>query len=359
MGQACLVFGLCVFHSGQAFNEAVFVAEGCFFLQIAVLYGDYQAATYLVNILNDPISAEMVANSGLQTNTREALNLIKNSLSSDSPPPFVVLTHLTEACSPGKIGRQTTKQLEWSLAMLDTIDPPERDILENVPVYQRYQSPWQLKLQIIDHCLSRDISLPNLPQDQMVEMREDLLARLADENDPVASMIILARENGPETYSGAWERLLMAAAGGGNGHALWLLGVHHMRNEGVYPVTSETKARLETSLGFEYARLSIMALHDTPNRMVSYTLALAALCRAAGDMKRGFLILADSMNEALDKPNFPKDTYRLLDGNYRDWDITDPKNKAFWGEKKYGPLLEQYFDPHSKNMQTALHTYRS
>lgn len=367
MGHACDILGRYHFTIGSNVGNGGFVAEGCIFLELALLYGNIQSATRLVNIHNDPVSAELLATSELLTDTKRAMDVITSLVNNDPDHvhPNVMLTYLSDEFNPRKLGQRPPSRLAWAFSRLDRLEqldesstPPILHILDQVPVYDRYQNPSKIKLQIVDHCLQQKISLPDHPLHEMGELRDALLQRLARYNDPVASMIIVTQPNGPEPYTKEWERYLMAAAGGGDGHALWLIGIHQMRQEGLYPVTSDTKDRIEKSLGFEYARLSIMALDDQTGSMIAYTLGLAALCRAAGDSSRGFLILAESMNEALDNPNFPEDHYKKLDGYIRDWDISDPKHTNFWGKKKCETLLGAYFDPQSDEMKAILSIYR-
>lgn len=360
MGAACDMIGLRHFKGGAETDRTAFVAAGCFFLELAVLYGDARAATHLVNIHNDPVHAARLENCDLHSDSREAWALIREE---STRPPYntarnVMLTYLNDEFGPTKIREQRPNQLEWGLRRLDEF--PEASMVtfvDEIHVFARYPNPSKIKLQILEHCLNTRIALPRIPQEELIERREIALYDLARYNDPFACMVLATRQDGPPVYSSEWQRLLTAGAGGGDGHALWLLGIHEMRKEGILPITPDTKAKLGTSLGFEFALLSIMALHEDPSSMVAYTLALAALCRTAGDTSRGFQVLANSMNDALDRPDFPRPAWKWLNDMYADWDLKDPANNAYWGDEKSKPLLTQYFDPHSKNMQIILKHY--
>lgn len=360
MGTACDYLGLFSLVNGERDNHVDILESGCLFLQLGVLYGNATAATHLLNYHKDPVRAELLAGYDLESGIKDAMALVREMATEHTATTdaLVMVTYMGDEFGQQKIRVQRPDQLEWGLRRLDRLDTPELDILKNEDWYPfyKYQHPAQIKLQIIDHCLKAKITLPTIPRRELSDRRESALLELVAANDPFASMVLAVRGDGPETYSKDWQRLLTIAAESGNGHALWLLGVHHMRQEGILPVTSETKTKLENSLGLEFACLSILALRDNAQRFVAYTLALAAVCRAAGDNARGLKILADSIREA-DTDDFPRDAWNTLDGNYEDWLSKNPNRKGYWDEEKTGGLMA-LCDPHHPEVQKILKIYR-
>lgn len=368
MGHALHHLGVYHFKTGQQEQRSNFMAEGCFFIELGVMFGSVQAASYLINIHNDPISVEQISRSDLSTDAREAKALIRDEAIRlvDKAHPLIMLTYLGVEFSPDKIGAQRPDQLRWGLERLDNIPPPKNfQIRQDTDVYERYPNACQIKLQIIDHCLNRGISLaPQISQDEMIRRREEALQELATCNDPYASMVLAFRPDAPKMFSEKWHKLILAASGGGDGLALWFLGIHFMREEGVLPITSETKARLATSRGFEFARLAILALHDRPFLQITIALGLAGLCRAAGDLEHGFDVLLKLEEDFIERPDtdISRGTRRTMTGHFSDWGIKDPKLEGYWDEKKCTNFVNAYLVPDHeefrKRMDPLLRVYR-
>lgn len=363
MGEACYTLGLYHFDSGFLLRGSAYLAEACCFLEVAVLFGNTAAATALVNIHNDPVCAQAISSRNLNLDARPARTMIRDLAISRDPDvePSVPLTYLSDEFGPEKIRVQGPNQLQWGLDRLDEIPEPVENFLFGLtPIHARYPYPAQIRLWILDHCLKQRISIPRMSHEVMMKSRQAALEQLAGYNDPFASMslALAPAPNAPPMFSKEWERLIMAAAGGGDGLALWLLAIHVMQKEGVLPISPKTKARLPRSTGFEYGRLSIIALHDNPGFLTRFTLALAAICRAADDQERGLQVLAQSANEAFDRRDFDRRDYQMLDEVYQEWGNTDPDDPAYWGEKRYGELLTGYCDLNSRRMEEVMRKYR-
>lgn len=343
IGEACHIMALDILTTAERHHDTGYMTLGCFLLELAVLYEKHDAAANLINYHNDPVKAALLAEAALQTDIREAQALIRN-LATKSPldtPPDVMLVYLREEYSPRKIGTQNPRQLQWGFMISKNLNP-ELDILRGTLAFDVYPHPAQIRLQIIEHCLSKNISLPDVPLDSMPQARHEALQQLINVNDPRASMIWAVREDGPELYSKQWADLVRTAAAGGIPQACHLTSIHHMREEGILPPTPDSKARLDTSIGLEYGRICILSYLESPDSFVGITVSYAALCRAVGDYDRGLSLLEESHAIAQGDPVFSRRSLARLEDHIKDYKLTDPRRAGYWDGLKLKRLLSVF-----------------
>lgn len=339
--------GLDLLRKAEENYDVDYMSFGCYLLELAVLYERHDAAANLINYYNDPVRAHLLVQARLQTSTREAEALIRD-LAIKAPhdtPDGVMLVYLREEYSPRRIALQNPRQLQWGYTISNHMEVTGESMLQNAMPFDIYIYPAQIRLQILEHCMSKNISLPELSLDEMPEARNKCLHELASFNDPRASMILALRENGPEIYSEEWGRLLLAASAGGDPVACHLVSLHYLHNEGILPPGPNSKAVMDASLGLEFGRISIMGHCRNPSHFVGLAAAYAALCRTAGDYERGLNILEESLTIAQKDPTFPRRELARLDdraGHVFDYKLEDPRRVGYWSEEKMEPMFKAF-----------------
>lgn len=289
----------------------------------------------------------MLAQADLQTSTQQAEVLIRESVTQrpGDTPPAAMLAYLRDEYSSSKITLQNPKQLQWGYNISERIPVESLSFVEDTEPWDVCAHPAQIKLQILDHCLSRNIPLPNLPLDNMLETRDLVLVELTAINDPKASIILAVREDGPvDVFSPNWETLLLSASAAGYPHACWLLSIYYLRKEGIFPFEEKAYERLESSLGLEFGRICILAFLDNESYFVQVTVAYAALCRDSGDYSRGLSILRETLAFVEENPDLPRSYRNTLQDHIYDYTTKDRNWAGRWDHESIEKAL-QLLDP--------------
>lgn len=325
-------------------------------LELAVLFKNCRAAAHLLNYYNDPTRANMLAQAQLQTGTREAEVLVRDSATQRpaETPPAAMLAYLRQEYSPQKISLQNPRQLQWGYTISEHIPVTALRFVQDTQPWDQCAHPAHIRLQILDHCLSRNIALPKLPLEDMLEERNLVLVDLVAINDPKASIILAAQEDAPvDMFSPDWERLLLSASAGAYPRACLLLSIHYLRKERIFPFEEKASERLEGSLGLEFGRIAILAFLDEETAFMTVTTAYAALCRGSGDYRRGLDILKETLAFVEESPNLPRSYKNKLEDHIYDYTTKDPNWRGRWDQKSIDESLKP-LDPEAAMRSTRI-----